>query len=157
MGVWNRLKAAYRELTRDQFDQLGLSQPPTAAGVVVSQQTALTVSAYWNGINVIAGDIGVLDRFLYKRLGDDDRERATAHPVYRVVHDAPNEYMTPQVFWQTIVAHALSWGGGYAEIEWDNAMRFIALWPIAPDCIEPKVEVLTDAAGRKSCWLYYLY
>jgi HK97 family phage portal protein len=31
------------------------------------------------------------------------------------------------------VAHALSWGNGYAEIERDGAGRAMALWPLLPD------------------------
>jgi HK97 family phage portal protein len=153
MGLAARLKAAYRTLTRDDFEMLGLLQPPVAAGVPVSQSTALTISSFWCGVNVISGDIGLLDRHLYKRVGDnDDRERATAHPVYKVVHDAPNPYMTPMVFWQTLQAHALTWGGGFAEIEWDKAMRPLALWPIMPNEIEPRAEMVN---GRPV--VYYLW
>lgn len=157
MGLISRLRAAYRSLTREQFQELGLLQPASQAGVVVTQAKALTVSAYWCGLNVIAGDIGVIDRFLYRRRDDGTRERATTHPVYRIIHDAPNPYMTPQVFWQTLVAHALSWGNAYAEIEWDGAMRPIGLWPIPPNQIQPLMRQTVDARGRKRSELVYVY
>lgn len=156
MGLVSRFRAAYRALTTENFPS-ELLGPPVAAGVSVTQDTARSVSAYWNGLNVISGDIGVLDRHLYRRTEDDDRERVAAHPVYKVVHDAPNEYTTPMVFWQTLMFHALSWGNGYAEIEWDNAMRPIALWLIPPDRLTPMIEVLVDARGRRISRLYYQY
>ena len=157
MGIASRMKAAYRALTRESFQELGLLQPTSQAGVAVNQQTALTVSAYWCGLNVIAGDIGVLDRFLYQRLENGDRERAVKHPIYRIVHDEPNPYMTPQTFWQTLIAHALSWGNGYAEIEWDRAGRPIALWPIPPNQIQPDIRVSIDERGRRRSQLVYTY
>jgi HK97 family phage portal protein len=154
----DRFKLAWRSITLDDFPQLkGLLVPPVAAGVAVTQQTANNVSAYWNGVSVIAGDIGVLDRHLYRRVGDDERERATSHQVYKLVHDQPNPYMTPQVFWETLASHAVSWGNGYAEIEWDNALRPIALWPITPDKIDPVCAMTIDARGRKRAELYYRY
>lgn len=130
----------------------------TVAGVDVSQSSANGVSAYWNGVCVISGNIGVLDRHLYRRGGsDDERERAVSHPVYKLIHGTPNPYMTPQVFWETITSHAVSWGNGYAEIEWDNALRPIALWPIMPNVIEPVVETISYSRGRKASKLWYRY
>src|SRR5262245_60000685 len=46
--------------------------------------------------------------------------------------------MTPFVFWQTIMAHVLTWGNGFAEIERDRAMRPIGLWTITPDKMAPQ-------------------
>ena len=108
--------AEKRALTWEQGQNNGFVDIPTTAGISVSNYTAYQVSAWWNGISVISGDIGVLDRHLYRRVGKDDRERATTHSVSRLM-EQPNEYMVPLVFWQTIVAHVLGWGNGYAEIE----------------------------------------
>jgi HK97 family phage portal protein len=147
-----------RAITFDQFSSLGLINPPVAAGVPVSQQTANTVSAYWNGVCVISGDLGALDRHLYRRgAEDDDRDRATSHPAYKVIHEQPNPETTAMKFWETLASHAVSWGNGYAEIEFDGAMRPIGLWNITPDTIEPKVETFVDRRGRITSKVYYLY
>jgi HK97 family phage portal protein len=147
-----------RAITYDNFASLGLLSPPVAAGVPVTQQNANTISAYWNGVTVISGDIGSLDRHLYRRVGEeDDRLRADSHPAYKVIHEQPNVTTTAVHFWETITSHAVSWGNGYAEIEWDNAMRPIGLWLITPDLIEPKVEVFADRRGRLTSRIYYLY
>jgi phage portal protein BeeE len=89
---------------------------------------------------IIATAIGGCGRVLYRRVSENDRERATMHPAYKVVHDQPNRNAGPQRFWETITAHAVSTGNGYAEIEWDAGNRPRALWPITPDLICPKVE-----------------
>lgn len=158
MSLWNRAKAAYRALTWNQFDELAiLGGPPVVAGVHVSQQTANSVAAYWNGICVISGDLGVIDRLVYRRGGADDRERATSHPAYKLVHDQPNPETTAMQFWETIYSHAAGWGNGYAEIEFDNAMRPIAIWNVPPNQMEVRCETFTDRRGRLASRKYYVY
>lgn len=150
-------KPAQRAISYEQGANAGFLAPPTTAGVSVNQQSANTLSAYWNGVCVLSGDIGALDRHIYRRVGEDDRERATSLPAYSLVHDQPHEDATGMTFWETLMSHAVGWGNGYAEIEWDRAMRPIGLHTITPDLIEPKVEVLRDNKGRKATRVYYLY
>src|SRR5207245_4388844 len=50
---------------------------------------------------------------------------------------SPNPEMTAATFWETLLAHTLTWGNGYAEIERDQALRPIGLWPILPNRIRP--------------------
>ena len=156
MSIFGRLRRAYRALTYEQFHDLGLVGPPVAAGVQVTQSSANNVAAYWNGVSVIAGDLGVIDRHLYRRVNDDDRERAITHPAYKLVHDQPNPETTSMQFWETLVSHAVSWGNGYAEIEYDNASRPIGLWNLTPDQVEPKLETLTDRRGRTVTRKFYI-
>lgn len=157
LNLGNPERSEKREITLEEFPQLRqMLGPPVAAGVPVNQASAKSISAYMCGLNVISGDIGVLDRSLVQLVGeDDDPETAHSHPAHKVIHDAPNPWMIPQIFWQTITAHALSWGNGYAEIEYDNAGRPIALWPITPDRVEVKVETKI-VNGRKVGKLWYL-
>lgn len=117
-----------------------LVYPPSVAGVTVTARTALNFSAYFNGVHIISSQVGLIPRFVYRRLADGGRERADAHPAFRLLHDQPNPRMTPFVFWQTLTGHVLTWGNAYAEIEWDRALRPIALWPLTPDRISPVVE-----------------
>lgn len=153
-----RAKAAYRALTMEDFAQYrNITGPPVAAGVAVNQATAKSISAYMCGLSVISGDVGVVDRSLEELAGSDRYpEAATTHPTYKVIHDSPNDWMIPQIFWQTITAHALGWGMGFAEIEWDQSLRPIAMWLLTPDRVQPKVETIVDARGRKSGRLWYL-
>jgi HK97 family phage portal protein len=146
VGLLDRLwrRPEKRELTLDKFRGLGLLDAPSSAGVVVNERTALNLSAYYNGIDLISGQIAGLPRKVFFKNAAGDREEAGAnHPVQWMVHDEPNEMMTPFVFWQTLASHALSWGNGYAEIEWDKAMRPIGLWIMTPDRVTPEI-----AGGR---------
>lgn len=157
MSLWGRLRKAWRSITLADFAQLGLLDPPTVAGISVTTSTALTYAAFWNAVYVISSQVAVLPRILYKRGTGDERERATNNPLYRLVHGAPNPLETNFQFWQTVMTHALTWGNGYAEIEFDRALRPIALWPITPDLLEPVAEREVSASGKISYRIWYRY
>lgn len=128
-----------RALTLSDFGALGLLEAPGTSGVTVNERTAYGLPAFWNGVYLISTQTACSQRAVYKRLEGDERERDRTTPAARLMAQ-PNEMMTDVVFWETLMGHALTWGNGYAEIEFDRASRPIALWPIAPDTITPVIE-----------------
>jgi HK97 family phage portal protein len=104
----------------------------STSGVTINEDRANTVAAWFAGIRVISEDVASLPLILYRRDGVD-KVRATDHPLYRVLHDAPNPVMTSMVFRETLQAHALAWGNAYAEKETNSSGRTVALWPLRPD------------------------
>ena len=130
-----------RSITLADFPALAsILSGTSSAGMVVTEHTAFQVRAFFQGVGIVSVWPGILPLVTYRRVADDERERATSLPAYRLLHDAPNPYTMPIVFWQTIMAHALTWGNGYAEIEFDKADRPKALWNVTPDKIEPVVD-----------------
>jgi HK97 family phage portal protein len=109
----------------------------TSTGVAVSEWTALNYSAVWAAIATISGDVASLPLPLYKLTKNGGKERYVDSKLYELLHDAPNPEMTSMVFRETLQAHALSWGGGFAEIERDQLDRPKALWPLTPDRVTP--------------------
>lgn len=124
----------------------------TAAGVWVSEETALHYSPFWAGINVIATDVAKLPHLVYERL-ERGKRRAKEHPVYRVLHDEPNPLMPPIAVRRTAQAHALTWGTGYLNVVWNGRGEVVELWPLRPDRITP--EVTRTGPGRMS--VTYIY
>ena len=146
---WSRFLDSLRSITLGPY---GTKDPalarlfggnPVSSGVTVSEETALTLAAVWQAVSLIAGDIGSLPLHLYKRDKNNGRERYTDHPLYYVLHDAPNPEMTSMIFRETLQAHLLTWGNAYAEIERDGAGRPVGLWPLLPFHVTPYRE-----AGR---------
>ena len=134
---WHRVEK--REIPLERFRGLGLLDAPTASGITVTESTALTFPAYWSGVNLISNAVAKLPRKVYRKV-DDSREEQPEHPVAWIIHNEPNRYAVPLVFWRTLMGHVLTWGNGYAEIERDKANRPIALWTIQPDRIEPVIQ-----------------
>lgn len=118
-----------------QMDEL-ISGSPVSAGVNVSEYSALNYSAFWACVNRLADGVALPPLHLYRRL-DKGKERATNHPLYKILHDAPNPMMSSFTFRRTLEAHIVTWGNGYAYIDWKNG-QVEALWPINPARITPK-------------------
>lgn len=130
----------------------GVGGGETAAGVFVTEETALYYSAFFAGVNVIASDVGSLPLPLYERV-DRGKQRATDHALYRVLHDEPNPLMSPMAFRRTIQGHALTWGDGYSYIVRDGTGQVTAVWPLHPG----RVGVWPVSIGRGRFDLTYTY
>ncbi len=115
----------------------------SVVGATINEKTALTYSAFWACIRVIAKPIAALPLHLYERTGEGSRERAVRHPLYELLHDRPNSEMTALAFKDVLTAHLLTWGNGYAEIEFGPGGNPIALWPLAPNRVKPERDQKT--------------
>ena len=111
---------------------------PTAAGVPVDEARALTYSAFWFGVRLIAEAVASLPLLVYRRLPGGGKERAADDPLYGLLHDEPNPEMTSMVFRETLQAHVVTWGNAYAEIQRDGAGNPVYLWPLLPNTVAPE-------------------
>ena len=108
------------------------------SGETVTEQTALTYSAVWNAVTIISGTIGALPLHLYQQK-DRTKRIVDNKPVYKVMHDQWNPYMTAMAGRETMMAHILTWGNGYAEIVQNGYGAIVELWPIPPNRIRPEM------------------
>jgi len=95
----------------------GVSGGYSATGVYVGAERALQASAVWSCARLIAESIATMPIIMYRRLADGGKERAYGHPLYGVLHDAPNNTMTAFAFKRVMMVHALLYGNGYALIK----------------------------------------
>jgi HK97 family phage portal protein len=97
------------------------------AGVHVDELTALTASAVFACVNVISNAVASLPIHVkHKDEGTEQRD----HPVYRLLHDSPNEFMTAATFREALMVNLLLWGNAYAYIERDELGNATALYPL---------------------------
>lgn len=112
-----------------------------AAGITVSERSAVSISTVYACVRIIAETIASLPVCVYKPgTKPGSKEAQKDHPLYSIVHDESNDEMTSFSFWETIISHMLTWGNGYAEIERNGAGAVVALWPIPPDKVTVKRE-----------------
>ncbi len=123
----------------DAFLRVGMHS--TWSGISVTPQNALTVSTVFACTRVIAEDIGKLPFVVYQQNGDRERDRATASPFWRLLHDRPNSYQSSQQFREYMTACALLRGNGYA-LKNTVAGQVRELLPLHPDQV--RVEQLDD-------------
>lgn len=116
-------------------------------GPQVTPGNALASATVYACVQVLAGAVAQMPLKLYRRL-ERGKEVATDHPLYFLLHDRPNPEMSDFVFKETLMAHLLTWGNAYAEIEWRPDGYPAALWPLLPDRME---------VSRKNGELLYTY
>ncbi len=115
----------------DLYDAITGGAGRNATGVKVNRERALGHSAIWRGVSLIAGDVGRHWFGVYRYQGDGlvaDKNHQAA-----LVMRKPNGYMTPFTFRQTLQAHALLSGNGYAFIVRDGDARPLELLPLNPE------------------------
>jgi len=111
--------------------------PRSAAGVRVNPHNALTISAVYTAVRIIAGTIASLPLHVYRRDQDGRSTLALRHWAYPLLHDSPNEYHSSFVWRELMVAHAMLWGNAYARIEWMGNGSAAALYPLMPWLVTP--------------------
>ncbi|WP_313408914.1 phage portal protein [Stutzerimonas kunmingensis] len=116
---------------------------PGVAGVDVNTTTAEGISAVYACVAAISETVGSLPLDVYRNT-DNGREKAKTHPLYRLLHDAPNNYQTALEFREQMQRHVLLRGNAYAEIVWNPNGSVKALLPMHPD----SVTVLRSSLGN---------
>ena len=103
---------------------------PALSGQVVNPETAESLATVYACVQAISETVASLPLIVYRRTDDGGRERVPDNPLYRVLHDAPNETQTSLEFREQMQAAVLLRGNAYAEIEWDGAGNVRSLTPI---------------------------
>jgi len=138
-GIWNKRNLS---LTDGQgWYEAGILSR-AASGVTVTTEGALKLSAVYACVRILANTVASLPLHVYERQGRG-KLRADEFYLYDVLHNRPNPVMTSYRFRQVVMAHVALWGNGYAEIEWSQGGRVLALWPLSPAGME-KIEVVGD-------------
>jgi HK97 family phage portal protein len=109
----------------------------SAAGVVVNEQRAMAHATVISCVKILAETLAMMPLPLYRRLSPRGRERAEDHPLYTLLHDAPNPEITSFAFRETLQAHLGIRGNAYAEIERKKSGRILAFWPLTPSRVTP--------------------
>lgn len=102
------------------------------SGMVVSDARAMESSAVLCAVRNLSEGIGQLPLHLYRKseTGNARRVRAEEHPLYRVLHLAPNPELTPIEFKAWIMHSMLFYGDAFCEVERTKSGKVIALWPL---------------------------
>ncbi len=126
----NRILSAIGLEKRSTIGVNGWPVPISASAVTPA--TAQGVSAVYACVQAISETTASLPLILFKRNGDD-RERASDHPLYRVLHDQANPEQTALEAREYMQACVLLRGNAFARLVrgWDGQVR--ELWPLNPD------------------------
>lgn len=109
----------------------------TKAGMQVTEESVKGIAAVYACVKVLAESVASLPLVLYRRLPNGGKERATKHPLYYVLHDQPNQFMTSVEWRETLMWHLCLRGNSYCQILLDNGQRVKELIPLDPNLVTP--------------------
>lgn len=136
----------------DLDDQLEnqISGVPTISGAKVSPESAMSFSAFFNGVQQISQTVASLFPLLHERKEDGSKERYTQIPLYNVLRRRVEGRISAFNWREASQAHALVWGNAYSKILRDERFDVVGLRLLSP----MNVRV---SRGPDSYPEYYLY
>jgi HK97 family phage portal protein len=101
-------------LTMQELTNLLTSGTVSQAGASVNETTAMSVSAVYACVALIAGAVSTLPMHVYARTADG--RESVEHDYWWLFNEQPNPEMSSAVFWEYLVSSRLFYGDCYAEI-----------------------------------------
>lgn len=137
MGILSSMferRVSVSDLKNPQYWLLeALGAGSSVTGKDVSVQGSLAFIPVYACVRLIASTIASLPLPVYRRLPGGGKERDAGHPLYPLLHDAPNPEMTAFEMYQALTGQLLLWGNAYSNIALDSTGRVTAIWPLRCD------------------------
>jgi len=142
-GLANWIAPEARGMSQQVADAL---MPRSSSGVAITEASALTVSAVYAAVRVIAETIAQLEWEVYERQDEANIERYD-HPLRLLLDQEPNAEMTAFSWRIAMMTSFYLHGNMVAEIERNRGGRPVSLWWIHP----ARVAMKRDSTKR----IYY--
>ena len=84
-----------------------------SSGERVTPELAMKTGVWMACSRIVAETVASLPLHLYRRLPDDNQERAVDHPLYRLLNKRPNSWQTRYEFIEQALLHLGFWGNAY--------------------------------------------
>jgi HK97 family phage portal protein len=124
----------------------------SVAGVTVSPEVAMRLSAVWAAVRILTEGIASLPCIIYRRLDNGGKERSPGHPLYELLRWQPNTWQTAFEFWEMMMGHLVLRGNAYAQIIPGPRGAVDQLIPRHPDRM--KVEVIQTPRGMRLRYIW---
>lgn len=113
-GLWGKISRLFSNsgsLGYDGFVPGFMGSDKTMA----TPKSALTLAAFYNGVDQLSNDIAKLPKAVFIKDGDK-RKKHTQHPLNYLIATEPNELMTAFDFWKLVIVYVILKGNCYVEI-----------------------------------------
>jgi HK97 family phage portal protein len=147
MGFWD----IFARRRADPSQQVRYLLPYPVAGINITPDEALQVSAVWACVDVIAKAVASCEWNVFKPIGNGRREQMDDDALSYVLNTRANADMTAIGFREAMLYVAIPFGNAYAEIVPKVSGQGVAeLWPLEPERVTPRRDLKTND-------LYYEY
>lgn len=124
----------------DSFWYKSLPGQIQSTGPVNDPITAMHVSAFFNGVRILAETLAQVPLILYERDGEDKKSKATETVLYSVLHDQPNSFQSSYDYRVQQMTNLLLWGNSYSEIVGGRRGAVTELLPLIPSRMRPYIQ-----------------
>lgn len=119
---------------------MGVGGSSPAAGMAVTQDTAMTNAAVYACTQARAETLASLPPMVYREMKANSRRRDSGNQLWRLLHDAPNPVMDSMTFWELMEMRIVNRGNGFAEIVRNRRDEPVELWPLHNSRVEPFIN-----------------
>ena len=159
MGLFDRFRRPVNKTTlpdiRDNVKDSGsiFVFGRAQSGENVDEKSALQIATVYACVRLLAETIASLPLHLYRYMDDGaGKEKATDHPLYKILYRQPNPEMTSFSFRETLLTHLLLWGNAFAQIIRDGKNNVLGLYPLLPENVE-----VDRAESGELVYVYHAY
>lgn len=140
-----RVAAAFSRVIRTRGNNVATELDPSIdwwsvrrslTGIRINEDTAITLTAVYRAVSIIASTIGALPLHV-KRTNQFGEESIEESPQTAIIWHRPNPEMTRITFWETVVGHEVLNGNAYIFVVKNADGRALELWPLAPWRVTP--------------------
>lgn len=125
-----------------------LSLNSSKTGINVNHETALQASVSLACARVIAEGLAQIPLKVFKSREDGGSDATKDHPLYKVLHDSPNDYQTAYEWREMVGLHLTFAGNAYSLITRGARGQILELLPLNP----ADVKVESDPATFKTVY-----
>lgn len=142
MGILDTIEARAEKINigppRDPViaDWFGMSNVANS-GISVNADTAMRIAAVYRCVTLLSQTYASLPLQVFRMQSDGGKELDRMHPLYRIVHDQPNQFQTSFEWREMMLGHFTLRGKCYSEIISSGGNPVAQLVPLNPDAVFP--------------------
>lgn len=152
MKFKDRLKKAI-DIIRNKSSSMDETSLLDFLGIDVTKEKAISEATYFACLKVLSESVGKLPLKLLRHNDNNGVTTERNHPLYPILHDRPNPYMTSTSFWSTVEQNRNHYGNAYCYIK--GAGSKLSLWILPSNEVEiwyDDKKILSDVAD-----IHYIY
>lgn len=154
MKLTTRIKAAIAAFrNKSQRQTIEMNNLLQFLGVDQEDNKALSEATYFACLKVLSESLGKLPCKLLQHNEKNGVNTLRSHPLYCILHDRPNRYMTSSIFWSTVEYNRNHYGNAYVLIT--GAGKKVQLWILPSESVDiwyDDAKLLGDIPD-----VYYIY
>lgn len=155
MNIWKRLRVAVNTIfNKSDRETIELNNLYKFLGIDPrGDEAVLSEATYFACLKILSEAIGKMPLKLLRYNEKNGVVTMRKHPLYKILHDRPNPYMTASSFWSTVEYNRNHWGNAYVWIQ--GAGKNMKLWILPSESVEvwyDDAKILPDQPD-----IFYLY